>query len=97
MENVSGVLGTRKFVQRIPTNYWLEDLSGRIKLEGNTDGLCTGAVVGVLGAADHLGVFQVEEVRFPDFPPEIARPVPYNGFLCLISGIECGSEQDFLS
>lgn len=57
MENVSGVLGTRKFVHRAPNAYWLEDISGRIKLEGFIDGLCTGAVVGVLGAADHSGIF----------------------------------------
>ncbi len=57
MENVSGVLGTRKFIQRVPTTYWLEDISGRVKLEGCTDGLCTGAVIGVLGAADHFGIF----------------------------------------
>jgi hypothetical protein len=34
MEDVSGVLGTRKFLVRVPTAYWLEDVSGRVKLEG---------------------------------------------------------------
>jgi hypothetical protein len=57
MEDVSGVLGTRKFVYRAPTAYCLEDISGRVKLEGLTGGLCTGAVIGVLGSADHSGVF----------------------------------------
>jgi len=60
MEDVSGVLGSRNFVFRAPTGYWLEDISGRVKLEGCTGGLCTGAVIGVLGSADHSGVFQVE-------------------------------------
>ena len=57
MEDVSGVLGSRNFVFRAPTAYWLEDISGRVKLEGCTGGLCTGAVIGVLGSADHFGVF----------------------------------------
>lgn len=57
MEDVSGVLGSRKPVVRSPSAFWLEDFSGRIQLSGNTLGLCTGTVVGVLGEADYQGIF----------------------------------------
>ena len=100
MDNVGGVLGTRKPVQRVPTSYWLEDLSGRIKLDGDCfEGLCTGAVIGALGRADSRGIFKLKSIIMPGLPAKIDEPLQSQGgaLVCFASGFEFGLDQDTLS
>ena len=51
----------------------LEDNSGRITLSGSclpVDQLVSGIAIGIKGSIDETGAFQVDEVCYPDLPPQ---------------------------
>ncbi|KAI9101041.1 DNA polymerase alpha/epsilon subunit B-domain-containing protein [Phlyctochytrium arcticum] len=77
----------------------LEDESGRIKLTGNllkSLNLVTGIVVGVLGAENSGGEFEVVDICYPAMkpqPPLTASTATNDEFIVLASGLDVGTEN----
>ncbi|KAI9317740.1 DNA polymerase alpha/epsilon subunit B-domain-containing protein [Dichotomocladium elegans] len=77
----------------------IEDESGRIVLTGN--GLknekiwVTGMVVALLGKETEDGLFDVEEVCYPDVPEQPVRSPGEDKYIALLSGLNFGSSASY--
>lgn len=81
----------------------LEDESGRVALTGGVLDemqLVTGVVVAVLGSEDDTGNFNVVDIRLPDLPSQIERPlstVDHPRKVAIVSGLGiCGTIHENL-
>jgi DNA polymerase delta subunit 2 len=80
----------------------LEDESGRVQLFGSAvrdELLVTGIVVAVLGTETTDGGFDVADIKFPGYAPQMMRSKPENShnggrYVALVSGMLLGSEDE---